>query len=355
MWHQSAEHCLVALQKIWSMPSQFSQLIFFLCAERLRSSWSIAASVESVNLQIQKLDPLTHATWQCSRPSINNCDLQILSWQKKIENMLIHNHQSHAKYLCSFQHFSSVQNVRQKTAATCPSFAYKTYKFILIRHLTLNFLNKFNKISKCVFWRIKFVMFRMLKHVWLCWFQKKIRGQISSLFYLVSRFSTRTKCTIKKLLLQFPLFPARLLFIRILQPSHLRDSANGALWDLVHQAQKLLSIVAFSKSTKKSQSKMVHHPPPKKNRAANMPKNGSDMIGARQLFCTPDQIRVDCFAVCFSTRLGIFHGEILRSACEHFVPFHANDNFARGRILQSDPTVLCQKRSGCVMFCIKLQ
>lgn len=78
--------------------------------------------------------------------------------KNKLKNMLIKNHQSNAKYLCSFQHFSSVQNVRQKTAATCPSFAYKTYKFILIRHLTLNFLNKFNKISKCDFWRIKFVV-----------------------------------------------------------------------------------------------------------------------------------------------------------------------------------------------------
>lgn len=180
--------------------------------------------------------------------------------KNKLKNMLIKNHQSNAKYLCSFQHFSSVQNVRQKTAATCPSFAYKTYKFILIRHLTLNFLNKFNKISKCDFLRIKFVVWFLVMLV-----SKKIRGQISSLFYLVSRFSTRTTCTIKKLLLQFPLFPARLLFIRILHTSHLRDSANGALGDLVHQAQKLLSIIAFSKSTKKSQSKMVHHPPPKKN------------------------------------------------------------------------------------------
>jgi hypothetical protein len=179
--------------------------------------------------------------------------------KNKLKNMLIKNHQSNAKYLCSFQHFSSVQNVRQKTAATCPSFAYKTYKFILIRHLTLNFLNKFNKISKCDFWRIKFVVWFLVMLV-----SKKIRGQISSLFYLVSRFSTRTTCTIKKLLLQFPLFPARLLFIRILHTSHLRDSANGALGDLVHQAQKLLSIIAFSKSTKKSQSKMVHHPPKKK-------------------------------------------------------------------------------------------
>ena len=184
---------------------------------------------------------------------------------------------------------------------------------------------------------------------------KKIRGQISSLFYLVSRFSTRTTCTIKKLLLQFPLFPARLLFIRILHTSHLRDSDNGALGDLVHQAQKLLSIIAFSKSTKKSVKNGAPPPPKNKLELRTCQKTVPDMIGARQLFCTPDQIRVDCFAVCFSTRLGIFHGEILRSACEHFVPFHANDNFARGRILQSDPTVLCQKRSGCVMFCIKLQ